>query len=111
MAAWKEALCALAGPVGSFSVVLLAEYFPEAALFGLVQGLYNLLPVYPLDGGRILRCLLPWEICAGVEVFALVFGSGLCLWAASALPEFGSFCLICLWIPVIRRKISCKEVK
>lgn len=54
---WQEILCTLAGPVASFSLILI-ERFPELGLIGLVQGLFNLLPVYPLDGGRALRTWL-----------------------------------------------------
>lgn len=51
---WKEVISAAAGPLGSLSLLLFAERAPLTALFGLLQGAYNLLPVYPLDGGRIL---------------------------------------------------------
>ena len=54
----QELVCAAAGPVCSLMLLLLANQFPVAALIGLVQGSFNLLPVYPLDGGRMLRAIM-----------------------------------------------------
>ena len=54
----QELLCAIAGPLGGLILFSFANIFPRLAICGLIQSLYNLLPVYPLDGGRALSCIL-----------------------------------------------------
>ncbi len=54
----QELVCTLAGPLGGLSLLLLAKWFPRTAICAAFQSLYNLLPLYPLDGGRVINCLL-----------------------------------------------------
>lgn len=78
MSRGAELLCALAGPVAGLFLVLLARWWPRMALCALGQSVFNLLPIYPLDGGRAFKCALEMrlnpprveKVCA---VVALVF--------------------------------------
>ena len=54
----REMLAALAGPAGSAMLTLFAPFLPRTALCAVVHCLFNLLPLFPLDGGRFLQNLL-----------------------------------------------------
>lgn len=54
----EEIICALAGPLGGCVGIIFYRIFPFLAAFSMMQSLYNLLPIYPADGGRVLKgCL------------------------------------------------------
>lgn len=52
----RELVCILAGPLGGLLLLPLAGFLPRTAICSALISAYNLLPVYPLDGGRALRC-------------------------------------------------------
>lgn len=58
MEEWEELICAIAGPAGSLFLLLVSLWLPRIALCGLFQGLYNLIPLGNLDGGRVIRCVI-----------------------------------------------------
>lgn len=62
---WYQAvLCLAAGPAGSLACLLFRCY-PELAFCGALQGIFNLLPIPPLDGGRMVRILTDRFCTAG----------------------------------------------
>lgn len=114
----KECLCAIAGPLGSGLLVLLFPYFPRVAFCATVHCVYNLLPIYPLDGGRALRCLLSGctentkqEVCRILETVTLTLLT-LCAFYLSVCRELGIIPLAAagiLWIRAKSGKTPCKE--
>ena len=58
MLPWQELICTLSGPAAGVILLLLSGWFPLLAACGLIQSIYNMLPFYPLDGGRAIRLLM-----------------------------------------------------
>ncbi len=83
----KELLIAAGGPLfGGLCAVLFAAQFPIFSGIGFCLSLFNLLPIAPLDGGKILRCVL----CAVfdvdlVDVWMKRFGVALGIFLAIAV--------------------------
>ena len=118
MRSGKELLCALAGPMGSLMLVPFYRWIPGIALCGLIQGTFNLLPIHPMDGGRVLKCTLEilkiphrdkvlqvteWVTVCGI--LALGFWLN---WKWN-LGWGGVLVGVILLLRLIRRKIPCKE--
>lgn len=105
MSTSKEVFCALAGPVGSFLLLLFAKWMPRTAICGVIHGLYNIIPLFPMDGGRILRGLLYSALSPPIaqQVFlwsqrivaALLFVA--CAMLSFRVGLFGVILLICLF--------------
>lgn len=66
MSPGRTAICALAGPAAGALTILARHRFPELALAGLIQTLFNLLPLPWLDGGRAVR-----NICCKIRDFRI----------------------------------------
>ena len=83
----EEALCAAAGPaVNLLCAGIFLRSMPEFALASLILGGFNLLPIRPLDGGRVLCALLQLHLpTERAESIACFIGYGCCglIFAAS----------------------------
>lgn len=119
MSLWKEFICILAGPAGSFSLLLFDDFIPQIAICGFMQGIFNLLPIYPLDGGRIFYCICKMvfpenqanRICRLVKycLLFLIICFGVFLSFFQKLEFFPVMVSLILLSRVSGGKFSCKE--
>lgn len=54
----KRIIATLSGPIGGLLPVVFYRMYPHLAICAWVLSAYNLLPILPLDGGRILQILI-----------------------------------------------------
>lgn len=97
-------LSILAGPAFGLAYALVAacipgEYWSLSAGLSLALSVFNLLPVLPLDGGRLLLQIFPKKGRGLSCVFAMCFAAAaLCAWLACAglfLPAGAAWLLCC----------------
>ncbi len=112
MSFFQEAICALAGPmVNIVCFFLLKGSAPGTALLSLLLGCYNLLPVFPLDGGRALRALLcslmPLKAARIAEMTASILT--LAAIACLSVQQKDTFGILPLWLFTILLGHLCFE--
>ena len=137
----QELVITLAGPLVNFVIVALiypftgvrwdlltgplrfslAEIFPFILLFNLVMGVFNLLPLFPMDGGRILRALLamrfPYFKASRIAIYlsrplAVVLGLLAALASSWILAALFAFIFIGASIEyeILKRERACKDL-
>jgi Zn-dependent protease len=113
---WQEAVIAIAGP--AVNAVLAVGFGLAWASFGggwlatfavinLIMGVFNLVPAFPMDGGRVFRAILTpglgWVRASRVAIavgrgFAVLFVVGALALGQPSLALVGAFLLFATWI-------------
>ena len=113
-----EWFCAMAGPIAGLLLVMLSRYFPMIGICAFFQTAVNLIPVPPLDGGRILKGLLCFllnerhaEVCVqllGILMIAVVMLLFRKYNEMNSLHVVIAVCIIVL-LKILQIKIPCKR--
>lgn len=111
MSRGKELFCALAGPFGGLSLLLLSKWLPRVAICATMQSLYNLLPLYPLDGGRALNCGLAMFLPPSVAAKICRIVEMCCKIAIGILAIYGCFWLRLGVFPVLLAAVLLLRIK
>jgi len=116
--AWMEAWVGIGGPIfGTLGALLCLgiffttgePLFRALAYSGFLLNLFNLAPIPPLDGGRIVGAVSPWLWIVGVALLA----GYLVLQVLEIVPGFNLLILliVVVSIPRVWRTLSNREVR
>ena len=116
MSTINEVCCALAGPLGSLLLIFAAKWLPRVAVCGFLQFLTNMLPIFPVDGGRalcgLIRIFFPASIASRVSShlsnIVLLIISIVSI-SASTCFSLGLSPLIATGLLLWKVKIPCKQ--
>lgn len=98
-----SALISLAGPASNFILAIIISIFARFSpllstiavpfvVLNVALGIFNLIPVHPLDGGKILVGILPHNEARKVELFLNRYG--MVMLFLLILPSFGGSSLV-----------------
>ncbi len=80
-------------------IAFLAPFIPPFIMLNVVLAIFNLVPVHPLDGGKILVALLPPKEAAQVD--AIMHRYGMFILIILIFPVFGSSPVFAILSPII----------
>lgn len=107
----RKFFCFIAGPVFGLLPVFWCCWFPELAVFSFILTVYNMIPVRPLDGGRLLELLLGGYgvIYCVIERMILILTVVICF-VVSIHHSLGMLPIaVAVQLIVKNRKITCKR--
>jgi len=103
----KKIFALLCGPIGGLIPLMFAYWIPRTALISWVLSMYNLLPLLPLDGGRVLKILIGTKVYTIQKLFLILLSIG-AVYVSIAL-RFGFLPLVIIIILWVKsRNTPCK---
>ena len=107
----KMIVCLFCGPLFGVLPVIFCQKFPALAVCCFLLTIYNLIPIRPLDGGRILELLLCRHKCLLqiLESAVMIAGITVCIYLSVQYNAGYILALIMAQLIVKNRKLTCKR--
>ena len=103
----KSLFTVLCGPLGGLLLLVFARWIPRTALCSWFLSMYNLLPLLPLDGGRVLEILFGNKAFILQKIFLILLSIGAVF--ASIILHFGLLPLVIISVLWLKsRNTPCK---